>query len=150
MKYSVLPLLVTIGFFLLSIGCEQPKNNVPPTTGDFIKTIDDTGTARVLGVDFHVALKSSGVETDELINLKPDEPNRSFLRKMFKMGDDINITLIKDGEKPITFEMNKMNYGTLNVGDKVEIDLDQKVTVNGEVRPSLGPVEEPEPMPMPK
>ena len=146
MKYASLTLLFAFGFILLNAGCEQkPKNTTPPTTGDYIKTAEDVVTARVLGINFKAASQSAEANPDELIILEPNQPAGPYVRRMFKMGNKVDITLIKEGQKPIAFHMNEMDYGSLSPGDQVDIALDHKVTVNGEERPSNGKAQEPMP-----
>jgi hypothetical protein len=51
------------------------------------------------------------------------------------LADDLTIELVtKDEGKLVNFRLNGRNFGDLKRGDKVVIDEERNVTVNGEKR----------------
>lgn len=127
---KVIPLLL-----LAFVGCgETSKPTIPPTTGDFANNNDGVGTAQVFGVDFSVHVDSSGASTDDAIHANFVEPEQSSARKRFTLGDDITIQLDSVDESEVRFMFNDQDFGTLNVGDRVVIDDERNVEVNGSPR----------------
>lgn len=126
--------LILLVLFALA-GCGRPSTlAVPPTTGDFVKNKEGVCSARVFGIDFSVRVKSSGASTDDAINAKFKVPETSTARKRFTLGDDITIQLDGVDESKVRFTFNDQNFGTLNVGDKVLIDDERNIEVNGTPR----------------
>ena len=105
-----------------------------PTTGDFVKNDKGAGTAQVFGIDFSVRVNSGGASTDFAIDANFVEPEQSSARKRFTLGDDITIQLDSIDESEVRFVFNDQDFGTLNVGDKVVIDDERNVEVNGTPR----------------
>ncbi len=110
------------------------KPAIPPTLGDFVKNNKGIGTAQVFGIEFSVRVNSSGASTDDAIDANFVDPEKSNFRKRFTLGDDITIQLDSVDESKVQFLFNDQNYGTLNVRDKVVIDDDRNVEVNGKPR----------------
>lgn len=126
---------------LALVGCGGTSTpTIPPTAGDFVKNNEGVGTAQVFGIDFSVRVKSSGASTNDAIEANFVDPEQSNARKRFTFGDEITIQLESLDAAKVRFLFNDQNYGTLNVGDKVVIDEDHMVEVNGTVR-SPEPVE---------
>lgn len=120
---------------LALVGCGGTSTPaIPPTTGDFVKNSDGVGTARVLGIDFSVRVDSSGSTTDDAIHANLVDPEQSSARKRFTLGDDITIQLDSVDEAVVRFMFNDQDFGTLDVGDKVVIDDERNVEVNGTPR----------------
>ena len=107
---------------------------IPPTAGDFVKNNDGIGTAQVFGIDFSVTANSSGASTGDAIDANFVDPEQSSARKRFTLGDDITIQLDSVDESEVRFMFNDQDFGTLNVGDKVVIDDERNVEVNGNPR----------------
>ncbi len=107
---------------------------IPPTAGDFIKTADGVGTAQVFGIHFTVSLKSGGATTDEMIAVNLTDPGQSSAKKRLTLGDDITLQLESVDRTDVRFQLNEQDFGTLHVGDKVVIDEDRTVVVNGTPR----------------
>ena len=122
---------------LTLVGCGgTPTPAIPPTAGDFVKNNDGAGTARVFGIDFSVRVKAVSASTDDSIKANFVDPEQSSARKRFTLGDDITIQLDSVDQSKVRFLFNEQNFGTLNVGDKVVIDDERKVEVNGTPRSS--------------
>jgi hypothetical protein len=120
---------------LALVGCGGTSTPaLPPTTGDFVKNNDGVGTAQVFGIDFSVRANSGGASTDAAIDANFVDPEQSSARKRFTLGDDITIQLESVDESKVRFMFNDQNFGTLNVGDKVVIDDERNVEVNGTPR----------------
>lgn len=117
---------------LALVGCGGTSTPaLPHTTGDFVKNKDGVGTAQVFGIDFSVRVNSSGASTDVAIDANSVDPEQSSARKRFTLGDDITIQLDSVDESEIRFIFNDQVFGTLDVGDKVVIDDERNVEVNG-------------------
>lgn len=121
---------------LLSLaGCGASSTpRIPSTAGDFVKNADGIGTARVFGIDFSVTAKSSGASTDDAMKADFIDPQQSSAKKRFALGDDITIQLDSVDESKVRFQFKDQDFGILNVGDKVVIDEERKVKVNGSPR----------------
>ncbi len=117
---------------LALVGCGSNSTPpIPPTSGDFVKNQDGLGTAQVLGIDFRVKAKSSGTSTQDAIQANFVDADKSTARKRFTIGDDIAIQLESVDKTEVRFVLNDQDYGSLNVGDKVVIDDERNVEVNG-------------------
>lgn len=127
---KIIPVLL-----LLLTGCggnvEVP---IPPTAGDFVDNQNGTGTARVFGIDFQVSVEGKGVRSEGTIHANLVEADKSEATKSFTMGDDVSVQLESIDESEVRFVFNDQNYGTLQVGDKVVIDDQRAVQVNGTPR----------------
>lgn len=120
---------------LALVGCSRPPTPpIPPTKGDFVKNDNGVGTAQVFGIDFSVPANSSGASTDDSIDAKFVDPEQSHAKKRFTLGNDVTIQLDSVSESEVRFVFNDQNFGTLKVGDKVVIDDEKKVEVNGTPR----------------
>ena len=117
-------LALSCTFLMALVGCERNESSL--SAGPF-KVNGTTGiaTGQALGIDFEVA-GATGVQSEW--DLKPGQ---SSGRVEVALADDgkIQVELLSGG-RPITFQLNGTNYGTLEVGDKVVIDEDRNVTVN--------------------
>jgi hypothetical protein len=122
-------------------GCNNSASPViPPTTGDFVKNQSGVGTAEVFGIEFRVKVNSRGARTEDRIHANFVDPEQSSARKRFTFGDEITIQLDSINEAEVSFLLNDQDFGTLNVGDKVVIDEERNVEVNGTARlPSDSP-----------
>jgi hypothetical protein len=92
-------------------------------------------TGQALGIDFEVMGASWA-------QLKADlRPGQSHGRTEITLADDVMIQLEMFSEgSAITFKLNGNNFDDLEEGDKVVIDEDRNVTVNGTARePQAGP-----------
>ncbi|MCA9139005.1 MAG: hypothetical protein KDB00_19670 [Planctomycetales bacterium] len=126
---------------LALVGCGGTSSiPIPPTTGDFVKNDDGAGTAQVFGIEFSVRVNSSGASTDDAIHANFLDPEQSSARKRFTLGDDIMVQLESVNGSQVRFMLNDQDFGALNVGDKVVIDDERNVEVNGTPR-SPRPVE---------
>lgn len=120
--------------FLL-VGCsENSTPPIPPSNGDFVRNSNGVGAARVFGIDFSVAVNSSGAGTDTDIHADFVEPDESSAMKRFTLGDDVRIQLDSIDESQVRFTFNDQDFGILSVGDKVVIDKERNVEVNGTQR----------------
>jgi hypothetical protein len=117
------------------VGCSGSSQPViPPTSSDFVKNDGGVGTARVFGIDFQVHVESSGAGTDDAIAVNFVDPEKTGARKRFHFGDEVTIQLDSVDGSEVTFVLNDQDFGTLKVGDKVVIDAERKVQVNGTAR----------------
>lgn len=127
--------LVLLVVLPVIIGCSgNSAPAIPPTSGDFVKNDNGFGTAHVFGIDFSVRVNSSGASTNDSIHADLVNPQNSSARKRFTLGDDIAIELKSISESKVQFMFNDQNFGLLNVGDKVIIDDERNVLVNGIAR----------------
>ena len=119
---------------LLIAGCGKVAPTYPPSDGDFVRNIDEQGTAQVWGIQFSadkpVGNKASSSFTGQLHS----DPEKTDARISVELGDDIHIKLEKIPGSPITLEMNGQSYGSLEVGDRVAIDEQREVQVNDMLR----------------
>ncbi len=121
--------------FLALVGCGRTSAPpIPPTAGDFVKNNNGVGTARVFGIDFSVRVNSRGARTDGAIDANFADLEQSGARKRFTLGDDISIQLVSVDESEVRFMFNDQDFGALTVGDKVVIDDERNVEVNGTLR----------------
>ncbi|WP_442484518.1 hypothetical protein [Aeoliella sp. SH292] len=128
--HKIVPLVL-----LVIAGCTKTSAPaLPPTAGDFVKNNDGVGTAQVFGIDFSVRANSSGVSTDDTINADFTDPKQSRASKRFTLGDDVAIQLESVNASEVRFQFNDQDFGILKVGDKVVIDDERNVEVNGTPR----------------
>ena len=117
-------------------GCgEDTRDTYPPSSGDYVKNSNGLGTARVWGITFDVVEPvgtSAGSHFDGSLS---SDPEKTDARIDITIGDVV-MRLEKIPGRPITFEFGGMAYGTLEVGDKVTIDKERTVRVNGSLRQS--------------
>ena len=115
-------------------GCGQAtKDTYPPSSGDYVKNSGGLGTAKVWGISFDVE-EPVGESTGSRFNGSlSSEPEKTNARIEITIGD-VKIRLEKVPGSPITFEFNDKKYRTLEVGDKVSIDKERNVKVNGSSR----------------
>lgn len=129
MQKIILPVL------LAPVGCGGTSTPaLPPTAGDFVSNSDGLGTAQVFGIDFTIRTKSPGASSDDAIDARFVDSEQSSARKRFTVGDEIAIQLDSISESEVRFLFNDRSFGTLKVGDKVAIDEEQNVEVNGTPR----------------
>lgn len=130
------PLLFALCCTILAvhIGCGQnTATPYPPSSGDYVKNFDGRGTAKVWGITFDVAEpvgRSAGSRFD---GSPSNDPEKTDARIEITIGD-VKILLEKIPGSPITFGFNGDNYGTLEIGDKVSLDNERNVKVNGSER----------------
>ena len=128
-------LRLTILIFLALTACDYGSApRIPPSSGDYVKNAGDRSTAKVFGIDFRVSASSSGASSEGVLDADLATPQKSFAEKSFTLGDDIAVTLESIDESTVHFTFNGQNFGTLNIGDQVVIDDEEKVTVNGQSR----------------
>lgn len=121
------------------VGCsESPVPQIPSTTGDFVKNDSGVGTAKVFGIDFSVNVNSSGTIAGDAIDANFVDVEKSTARKRFTIGDEITIQLDSIGQSEVRFLFDEQDFGSLTVGDKVVIDDDRNVQVNGTPRVPSG------------
>jgi hypothetical protein len=127
---QIVPLLL-----LALVGCGNTVTPaIPPTAGDFVENREGVGTAQVFGIQFRVAANSSGASTKSSTEANFVDAGKSSARKRFAFGDDIAIQLESIDQSEVRFMFNDQDFGNLNVGDKVVIDAEQNVEVNGTAR----------------
>jgi hypothetical protein len=78
-----------------------------------------------------IPVNSSGASTDDAIDANFVDSEKSSARKRFALGDEITIELDSIDETEVRFIFNERDFGTLNLGDKVGIDDERNVVVNG-------------------
>lgn len=101
----------------------------------FVKNLDGVGTAWVWDIHFHVE-ETNGRETKSQFKgmLGPDaHSERTDAVQKITLGD-VLIVLTKRPGRPMTLEVNGMPYGTLEPEDKVSIDAERTIRVNGTPR----------------
>lgn len=103
--------------------------------GDFVKNSDGHGTAWVWDIYFDVAEPVGGSAGSKYSGTSSGAfPENNKGQMTFNVGSDVNIRLQRVPGRPVLFELNDQTYGTLDPGDKVVIDKERSVTVNGTVR----------------
>ena len=133
MKHTLL--ITTCCTFLATLsGCEQGTGTYPPSTGDYVKNSGGQGTAKVWGIAFDVAEPVGSSAASRFDGSLSSDPEKTDARNEITIGDDVKFRLEKIPGVPITFEFNGKKYGTLEIGDKVSIDRERKVKVNGSLR----------------
>ena len=127
-------LITTFGMFLIALGgCEKAKSpSPPPSNPDFVRIADGQGTAKVWGISIDVA-NATGTAASSFAGANIYAKDKD-VREELTIGDDVKIVLDQKAGKPITFEFNGKKYGTLKSGDKVSINKERNVTVNGKSR----------------
>ena len=130
--------LLYISLIFLSAGC-NPQGSVPlpPTDSDFIESTPDLLTARILSIDFKVHGNIGGVSNSTDIRASLSDPNKSKHKVFLNLGKDRTLNLNAVDENVVEFTFSEKNMGTLQVGDKVTIDADDTVKVNGKLRSEL-------------
>ncbi|MDA7918413.1 hypothetical protein OAK85_03480 [Mariniblastus sp.] len=127
--------LLCLGLFLSPLGCnKQADIPLPPTDSDFIESTPNLLTARVMSIDFEVYTTSGGVTNATDINANFVDPDKSKHTIVLTLGDDQTIELNAVNETVVDFTYLKQKYGSLSVGDRVVIDKEGNIKVNGEVR----------------
>jgi len=117
---------------LAVLGCgETSTPAIPPIDDTFVKNDNGVGTARVFGIDFNARTHSSGASNEFAIDANFVDAEDSSAMVRFTLGDDITIQLDSIDESEVRFLFNDQDFGTLNVGDKVNIDDDRNIEVNG-------------------
>ena len=128
MKHQTL--LVTFCAILLSVvGCERKA--APVAVGPFhVNSETGMATGQALGIEFKVA-GASGAEVTSDLSGSPQSSSRVEIT----LADDLKIKLqAMDEGNSVSFELNGKNFGNLERGDKVEIEKDRSVVVNGKNR----------------
>ncbi|AQT67829.1 hypothetical protein STSP2_00980 [Anaerohalosphaera lusitana] len=135
MKHK-LTLAASLMLLLAILGCpkEDSPSTYPPTSGNFVKNIDGRGIAKVWGIDFEVAETVGGGAASKFEGQLHSDPDQTDAQVEVTIGDDVNIRLEKFPGSPVTLQFNNNNYGTVEVGDKVVIDAQRNVMVNGNLR----------------
>ncbi len=119
-------------------GCGKTSTPaLPPTAGDFVKNDNGIATAQAFGIDFSVRANSGGASTNDAIEANFVEPQQSRATKRFTLGDDIAIQLDSVNESEVRFMFNDQDFGILKVGNKVVIDDERNVEVNGKPHPPM-------------
>lgn len=125
---AILALLCGIGAALVACKSKPADFSVGPFDVD-----GDTGiaTGRAMGVDFSVA-GASEAEVRFDANLKPGEPDKTSGNAEITLADDLRIELeMTEGGRSVGFRLNGKEMGDLEPGDRVVIDADKGVTING-------------------
>ena len=118
------------------IGCESQSSSV--SSGQF-HVDSDTGraTGKALGTNFEVAGATRSQNVSQLVAGKPEHISA---RIEITFADDLTIRLeMLEGGGPISFKVNGNDFAALKKGDKVVIDENRNVTVNGTLRGPLKP-----------
>ena len=130
--------LLYISLILLSSGCNQQGSiPLPPTDSDFIESTPDLLTARILSIDFNVHGNIEGVSNSTDMRASFTDPSKSKHNIVLNLGNDRTLNLNAVNETVVEFTFCEKNMGTLRVGDKVVIDENDTVKVNGELRSEL-------------
>jgi hypothetical protein len=121
---------------LAVIGCESQKSSV--ISGPFhVDSNTGRATGQALGVTFEVA-GATGVRT--VNQLAAGTPEHTSARIEITLADDLILRLeMLEGGGPISFKVNGSDFAALKKGDKVVIDENRNVTVNGTLRGPLKP-----------
>jgi hypothetical protein len=130
MKHQTI--ITTLCALLLGLlGCER-KTIYPVSDGSF-SVNSDTGMATgkdAFGIDFEV-VGADRAESKSEVHGNPKYSSRAEIT----LADDLTIELVtKDEGKLVNLRLNGRNFGDLKRGDKVVIDEERNVTVNGEKR----------------
>ena len=133
---------ITLCMLVLAlVGCRDKNQAHPPTyppsEGDFVKNIDGRGTAQIWSIDFEVAETVGRTVASHFEGGLHSDPEKTNARVNITLGDDVKIRLEKIPGSPITLQFNNEDYGTVEVGDKVVIDKERNVSINGQVRRAL-------------
>ena len=130
MKYLLTLILLSILLTPL-VGCQEPTTSI--SSGSF-NVSGNTGlaTGQALGIDFEVA-GATGVQSKAM--LKAGKPEHTSGQTQITLADDVVIQLeVLKGGSTISFQLNGTDFGELKEGDKVVIDKDRNVMVNGSHR----------------
>ena len=131
MKHQTI--ITTLCALLIALlGCER-KTTYPPVSDGSFSVNSDTGMATgkdAFGIDFEVA-GADRAESESEVHGNPKYSSRAKIT----LADDLTIELVTKHEgKLVSFRLNRRNFGDLKRGDKVVIDEERNVTVNGEKR----------------
>lgn len=127
--------LVLLAQLFVFVGCNSsPEIPIPPTSEDFAKSEDGVGKSKVFGIDFEVTGSTNGASSEDMVHADFLDPDKSGASKRFTFGDKMVIQLDSINASEVEFAYNDKDYGMLNVGDKVVIDADGNVEVNGTER----------------
>ena len=132
MKYQK-PIIPLCALLLALVGCEKKAATLPVSDGTW--TVNhDTGMATgkdAFGIDFEMA---GATKVESKFDLSGNPENSS--RVEVALADDLEIELVTmNGGDIVAFHLNGRKFGNLKRGDKVVIDEERNVTVNGETRP---------------
>lgn len=117
--------------FVALVGCQAETTSL--SSGSFnVNGNTGVATGEALGIYFEVA-NATGVQSKAL--LKAGQPEHTSARTEITLADDavIQLEMLESGS-PISFQLNGKEFGTLNEGDRVVIDENRNVTVNGITR----------------
>lgn len=127
--------LAISGIVLASLlGCVGEKTSI--SSGSF-HVDSNTGLAigEALGIEFEVA-NATGVHT--VSQLSAGKPEHTSAQLEIKLAEDLTIRLeMLEAGGPVSLEVNDVEITTLNAGDRVVIDEDRNVTVNGTLQGEL-------------
>ena len=129
MKYKTI--ITTLCAVLALLGCDRKTIATSSEVGPF-NVNGNTGkaTGQAFGIEFNVA-GASGAEVTSDLSGSPKSSSRAEIT----LADDLKIKLQTMNEgTSVTFDLNGKNFGTLERGDKVEIEKSRNVIVNGEMR----------------
>lgn len=128
------PIILAATCALLALpGCEKTPVSPSAAVGPF-EVNGETGTAT--GQAFGIEIKVAGASRAEVTSDLSGSPEFTS-RAVITLADDVRIQLQTNAEgDSVTFELNGKSLGTLQRGDKVEIDGTGEVVVNGEKRTS--------------
>ena len=132
MKFQTI--IATTCVLLALNGCEQ-KPVTSAAVGPFnVNSETGTATGQAFGIEFNVT-GASGAEVTSDLSGSPKSPSQA----MITLADDLKINLATTNEgNSVTFELNGTHFGSLERGDKVEIEKSRNVIVNGERRTAGG------------
>lgn len=131
MKHKTI--ITTFCALLALLGCDRKAISTSSVVGPF-NVSSDTGiaTGQAFGIEFKIA-GASGAEIASDIS----SSSKSSSRTEITLADDLKIKLKTMNEgTSVTLDLNGKNFGTLERGDKVEIEKNRNVMVNGEKRTS--------------
>lgn len=131
MKHQTI--ITTLCALLLALLSCEGKTTYPPVSDGAFSVNSDTGMATgndAFGIDFEVA-GADRAESKSELNGNPKYSSRAEIT----LADDLTIELVtKDEGKLVNFRLNGRSFGDLKRGEKVVIDEERNVTVNGEKR----------------
>lgn len=126
-------IIATFCALLALLGCDKKTITTSSEVCPF-NVNGNTGmaTGQAFGIEFKVA-GASRVEVVTDISASPQSSSRAEIA----LADDLKIKLqtMTEGAS-VMFDVNGKNFGTLERGDKVEVEKSRNVMVNGDQRTS--------------
>ena len=133
-RFLILPAGIVWMLLGLTLGCSIEKT-AATMDGDTTNVRAGQGTAMVAGVEIMVEdLKqtSSGISSGTQISERADGVTETETRRV-TLGE-VEVTLMRTDDGPLTLQVGKQDYGYVESGDRILIDGQRRLFVNGAER----------------